>query len=207
MMLAGQGRNSYCQPERGFRPSWLAVIAVEKTSCGIVFSYEYDHSASASFPGFPAFDNRRYFARIQMNATVATVRRITRKTVVTHNVVVTRGIRISNERSFISHRRPHTRSMRDKPDTAGKGLLARRRKTGIDTHTRFRRRSLKTPRPCALLGEVKCRTRLAMREKPSARRIARRRALMLVTRILRFRTGLPVFFEMCIPRMPIFKPA
>src|SRR6266478_1523553 len=32
---AGHGRYSYCQPASGFRPSWLAVIAVLKTNCGI----------------------------------------------------------------------------------------------------------------------------------------------------------------------------
>src|SRR5882762_1954398 len=35
MTCAGQGRYSYCQPASGFRPSWFAVIAVEKMNCGI----------------------------------------------------------------------------------------------------------------------------------------------------------------------------
>src|SRR5258708_11742015 len=35
IICAGHGRNSYCHPEMGLRPSWLAVSAVEKTNCGI----------------------------------------------------------------------------------------------------------------------------------------------------------------------------
>src|SRR5467141_2218644 len=35
MTWAGQGRYSYCQPLRGFSPSWLAVIAVLQLNCGI----------------------------------------------------------------------------------------------------------------------------------------------------------------------------
>src|SRR6266404_53289 len=35
MTCAGQGRYSYCQPSRGLRPSWFAVMAVEKMNCGI----------------------------------------------------------------------------------------------------------------------------------------------------------------------------
>src|SRR6267378_2155897 len=35
MTCAGQGRYSYCQPDSGLRPSWFAVIAVEKMNCGI----------------------------------------------------------------------------------------------------------------------------------------------------------------------------
>src|SRR5260370_40958763 len=32
---AGHGRYSYCHPDRGFNPNWLAVISVEKINCGI----------------------------------------------------------------------------------------------------------------------------------------------------------------------------
>src|SRR5260370_6917033 len=35
MTCAGQGKYSYCHPVRGLRPSWLAVMAVEKMNCGI----------------------------------------------------------------------------------------------------------------------------------------------------------------------------
>jgi len=35
MTDAGHGRYSYCHPDRGFNPSWFAVIAVEKLKFGI----------------------------------------------------------------------------------------------------------------------------------------------------------------------------
>ena len=48
--------------------------------------------------------------------------------------------------------------------------------------------------PLCLRGDVNDKTFLASRAKPCARRIARRRALGLVTRILRLRTTFPFLF-------------
>ncbi len=34
---AGHGKYSYNQPDSGLSPSWFAVMAVEKTNCGISY--------------------------------------------------------------------------------------------------------------------------------------------------------------------------
>ncbi len=76
------------------------------------------------------------------------------------------------------------------------------RHSSIIYATRFRRLLLKTALPLGARGEVNLRTFRARCANPFALRIARRKAFGFVTRIRRFLTTTPVFFEMWKPRMP-----
>jgi hypothetical protein len=54
MMCAGQGKYSYCQPEIGLNPNWLAVSAWEKFSWGIVVFLSFFVVTFAAFGATPA---------------------------------------------------------------------------------------------------------------------------------------------------------
>src|SRR5260370_35268758 len=86
----------------------------------------------------------------------------------------------------LRHQVPHSHSKLNSTCKLGTGRSRYRHKRSTHFRVRLAR---KMARPFVFLGETKCITFLAIRSKPLARRMARRRALGLVTRIPRLRTG------------------
>src|SRR5713101_4035474 len=57
-ICAGHGRYSYCHPDSGLKPNWLAVIACENGNCGIGYCLPLHGSLPFTWIGGPPSSGR-----------------------------------------------------------------------------------------------------------------------------------------------------